>query len=369
VSEVLDLTTDDTGDSQRMVEIDAVLFVVRGLNGSQLGFNFLQEINMQFNYFATDHSEDGWGFKGPGGDIGKPGAALPGLDKVSAGFVQGWLFGAAADYVVNIFNATAQQVAVLARPHLTTSSGTPATFLAGAEVVFTVTGNIGGDIRPYSFGTTLAVTPTLLRTPAEDGTPRVRLVVEVGRSSGLAAALEVDTSANPLFEKSQVTSEAVINLGQTLILSGISQRESRTGISGVPVLMYIPILKYLFSTRTKVESDSAVIILLTPREPAFADEQNQKAKAQFLEKRRAYLQAKQGTPEDMQRFRERYPDWMQLPPNRFASHFFLMENSELYRAVSGEDLLSDDLDLALLGPKANKKKKDVPRFQPVFQSD
>ena len=72
--------------------------------------------------------------------------------------------------------------------------------------------------------------------------------------------------------------------------------------------------------------------------------------------RRAFLKARQGTEEDMRRFRERYPDWDQIPPNRFASHFFLMENSELYRAASGQDLTSEDLDLELLGPKSNKKR-------------
>ena len=45
------------------------------------------------------------------------------------------------------------------------------------------------------------------------------------------------------------------------------------------------------------------------------------------------------------------------PPNRFASHFFLMENSELYRKVSGQDLKPDtlDIDIDLLG--ASRKKK------------
>ena len=77
----------------------------------------------------------------------------------------------------------------------------------------------------------------------------------------------------------------------------------------------------------------------------------------FVEKRRAYLKAMHGTPEDMRRFRERYPDWNQFPPNRFASHFFMMENSELYRSASGQDLTSEDVDLELLGPKPGTKVK------------
>ena len=30
-----------------------------------------------------------------------------------------------------------------------------------------------------------------------------------------------------------------------------------------------------------------------------------------------------------------------------------MENSEIYRVVSGQDLISEDVNLELLGPKAN----------------
>ncbi len=336
-SDVLDLTSDDIGDPQRMIEIDAVLFVVGGLDERSVGFDFLRAVSLSFDYFASDHQRQGTGFAAPGtiGDVN-------GLAQ------EGWIFGASVDYLVNIANASHDRVAVLSRPHLTTLSGTPATFLAGGELVFRVSGNISGDIKPYPFGTTLTVTPTLLRTPAEDGTPRVHVGVEAGRTS-ILSLLDSDPEQPTAFQKVTVTSEAVLSLGQTLILSGLSQRESRTGRSGVPGLMHVPLLKYFFSTRTTIQSDSAVIILLTPRDAAYLDERTRIALEKFVEVRRALLQAKQGTEEDMQRFRERYPDWNKLAPNRFCSHFFLMETSEIYRTASGQELISEDLDLSLLG--------------------
>ena len=343
-SDVLDLTTDDVGDTQRMIEVDGIIFTLIRLDQTSVGFNFLKLVQTNFTYFAN-------------GNANGVGLAAPGTTGQLINLAQhGWLFVAAVDYSVNIANASTNRVAVLARPHLTTLSGTPATFLVGGEIVFKVSGLNSGDIKPFSFGTTLAVTPTLLRTPGEDGTPRVHITVEAGRLSVLAL-LDVATTAQDqvTFDKVQVTSQAVVGLGQTLILSGLSQRESRTGHAGVPGLMYVPILKYLFSQKTTTLSDNSVIILLTPRDPAFWDEQNRKALAEFVEKRRAFLQAKQGTPEDMQRYRERYPDWDQVAPNRFASHFFMMENSELYRNVSGQDLVGADLELKLLGPKPKKK--------------
>ena len=339
-SEVLDLTSDDTRDPQRMIEIDAVLFIMTGLDQQDAGFNFLKLINLNFNYFASDHKRQGTGYAVPPAVTGAVGSA----------YQWGWIFAAAASYSVNIANASSDRVAVLARPHLTALNGTPAKFLAGGELVYKVSGNISGDIKPYPFGTTLTVTPTLLRTPAEDGTPRVHLRVEAGRTSVLAL-LDQDPNQPTTFTKVTVASEAVLSLGQTLILSGLNQRESRTGITGVPYLRDIPILKYFFSTRTIVTADVAVIILLTPRDPAFQDERNRKALAEFVAMRRAFIKAKQGTEEDMQRFRERYPNWQQLPPNRFASHVFMLETSQLYRTLSGQDLTSDDVGLELLGPK------------------
>ena len=339
--EVLDMTSDDSGDPQRMIEFDAVLLIMTEVDQSNTGFNFLDLINLNFNYFDSSGT--------------RAGVHQPNLSGLAYGVSQsGWIFSAAASYSVNIANASEDKVAVLARPHLTALSGTTANFLAGGELVYKVSGNISGDIKPYPFGTTLKVTPTLLRTPAEDGTPRVHVKVEAGRLSVLSI-LDQDPNLPTNFSKVTVASEAVLSLGQTLILSGLSQREAHKGRSGVPYLRDIPILKYLFSVETTTKADVAVIILLTPRDAAFADERNRKALAEFVEMRRAFIKAKRGTEDDMRRFRERYPDWQTIAPNRFASHLFMLQTSELYRAISGQDLTSEDVGLELLGPEPDKE--------------
>jgi tetratricopeptide (TPR) repeat protein len=326
-SEVLDLTTEDVGDTQRLLEVDAILFSLIGLDSATAGHNFLKRVEVNASLF------DG---------------AMASFD---------WLYSAAISYEVNIANVVEERVAFLARPHLTTLSGTPATFIAGGDIVYQVTGLNSGDIKPYPFGTTLEVTPTLLRTRSEDGIPRVRIVVKAGRKSVLAlGGLDTELGeGSTAFANVEVTSEAVLNLNQTLILTGLNQRERRTGRSGVPVLKDIPIIKYLFSEKITRTSDTAIIILLTPRDPAFWDEQNRMDTEAFVKKRTAFIRALQGTEEDMRRFKERYPDWSQTVPNRFASHFFLMENSEAYRAVSGTDLASENLDLDILGKRAKAK--------------
>ena len=325
---ILDLTTDDAGDPHRLLEVDAIIFYVLGLDSKSLGHDFLRRVTVNASV----------------------------ADAANAGF--GWLYSAAISYEVNIANASQERVAFLARPHLTTLSGTPATFIAGGDTVYKVTGNVGGDIKTYPFGTSLDVTPTLLRTPSADGSPRVRLLVKAGRKSILSLdSPEAQATGNSVYGNVAVTSEAVLDLNQTLILTGLSQREQTVSRSGVPGLKSVPIIKYLFSQEKTITKDFSIIILLTPREPAFWDEQNHRALAEFVAKRRAYVQAAAGTAEDMQRFKERYPDWNKLAPNRFASHFFLMENSEIYRRVSGADLGNEALDFDILGKTPKNKAK------------
>lgn len=350
---VLDLTGVDTGDPQRMVEVDVVLFVVIGLDNTSIGFNFLQQISLSATYFTNSNART----KDVDGDwkgLLSP-ATVGNLVRLPS---WGSLLVASVDYDVNIANAVEERIAVLARPHLTTLSGTPASFLAGGEWVFRVSGLETGNIKPYPFGTSVTVTPTLLRTPGKDNEPRVHLDIIAKRTSVLEVLTAIANDEDVVFDQLSVNSHAVLHLGQTLILSGLNQREARTSDSGVPILKDIPLLKYVFSQTSTVETNTAIIILLTPRDPAFRDEQNRRALSAFVEQRRAFLKASQGTEKDMLKYRERYPNWQALPPNRFSSHFFLMQNSDLYRNVSGEDLIDEDLDLHLLENFDLKKKKD-----------
>jgi tetratricopeptide (TPR) repeat protein len=324
----LDLTTEDAGDPEQLLEVDAIIFYVLGLDSTSLGHDFLRRVTLNASV----------------------------ADAANAGF--GWLYSAAVSYEVNIANVSQERVAFLARPHLTALSGTPATFIAGGDTVYKVSGTTSGDIKSYPFGTSLEVTPTLLRTPGADGGPRVRLVIKAGRKSVLSLdSPEAQGTGSSVYGNVAVSSEAVLDLNQTLILTGLSQREQTVSKSGVPILKSIPVIKYLFSQEKTITKDFSIIILLTPREPAYWDEQNHRALVEFVEKRRAYVQATQGTAEDMQRFKERYPDWNKLAPNRFASHFFLMENSEIYRRVSGADLGNESLDFDILGKTPKNKAK------------
>jgi type IV pilus assembly protein PilQ len=51
---------------------------------------------------------------------------------------------------------------------------------------------------------------------------------------------------------------------ETIILGGLEQKRKQDSSSGVPFLSRIPILKWLFSSRTKTDSDSRLNIFIKP---------------------------------------------------------------------------------------------------------
>lgn len=64
-----------------------------------------------------------------------------------------------------------------------------------------------------------------------------------------------------------MTANALLRFGETMVLSGLREREVSSAASGVPVLNQVPIIQYLFNR--KVESDYAkhILVLVTPRRP------------------------------------------------------------------------------------------------------
>ena len=61
----------------------------------------------------------------------------------------------------------------------------------------------------------------------------------------------------------------VMNLGDTLVLGGLSEKESTTNRDGVPLLQDLPGVQYLFSQQQRTDYQRSVLILITPRPAAY----------------------------------------------------------------------------------------------------
>jgi hypothetical protein len=311
--DVLDLISEDLAGSDRMVEIDVAIIVVTDTISKSVGFDFLSMLSLDFS--AEKSKDKLWD----------------------------WDFSGKIDYNVNIANATEQLVDVVARPHLATLNGETAEFLAGGEIVFKVQGINSGRIQPYPYGIRVKVTPTILKTPGPNGETQVLMDIEASRLSvlGFQLAGTEQGSDDVSFDKTEVKSKALLPMNETLILSGLYQSEIRQRDGGVPVMRKIPFVKYFFSNESKVAEVLSTIIVVTPREPGILNEEHLRHLDWFIRRRAKYIEARRMGGEVLQQFKEEYPNWYKPQWNRYATHFFLLQRSSIYKELRGEDLRAD----------------------------
>jgi hypothetical protein len=314
--EVLYLTASSEAARDHMIEVDVVIVVVNETETRSFGFDFLQLVNFNYTYFKTDHQNLGTNFITPSS-----------VGTISNHHQYGSLLSASVDYDVNIANATDESASIVARPHLTTLSGEQAQFLSGGEIIFKVSGINSGDIKPYAFGIQLDVTPTVL--PSEDeGVVPVMLDVQASRTSVLGRLLTTPTNDDVNFDKTLVRSKALLNMNETLVLSGLYQREYRKRNSGVPYLRDIPLIRLFFSNEIEIDDVQSTVIFLTPRDPKLVNEETQKEISDFIERRKQYVEAvRTDSPDDVAKFEADYPDWFKPQPNSFATHIFMRERN------------------------------------------
>lgn len=172
----------------------------------------------------------------------------------------------ALSYSLNIANANNSVNEVLARPTLAAIEGQPSEFFSGINLsagVVSLSAQGGTTVVPLDkrFGIKLAVTPNFLPQG------RVQLKVEAQRTS-LNASSDNPRVAYQI-EIGEITANAhvVMNLGDTLVLSGLSEKSTSSTRDGVPGLQDVPVVQYLFSNKKTNELQRSVLILVTPRAP------------------------------------------------------------------------------------------------------
>ena len=134
-------------------------------------------------------------------------------------------------------------------------NGQSSEFFSGVEVNAAAVGGSNSDGATVEvdkeIGVKLSLTPEFL----DDG--RIKLDVTAERTflttpntSSVTFTLRIDTS------KTNVHANVAMNYGETLILSGLSEKETERTRDGVPLLQDIPGIQYLFSKRPPATSRS-----------------------------------------------------------------------------------------------------------------
>lgn len=294
--------------SNKMVILDVV--IIRTVESTKVsnGVNLLEGLRIQFTRSIVDST----------------------IETVDPTFTQSNISHSITDgidarsleYSLNIANTRSVRNEILARPSLIATDGQTSRFFSGINIVAAAVGggsDFGGGATinvERDIGVSLQVSPKFLNNG------QVKLNISAERTflanpntSAITFDLRIDTS------KTEVSADVVMNMGETLILSGLSEKETELIRDGVPFLQDIPIIQYAFSNKTALDFQRSVLILVTPRAPNYI----------YKEKNA------DGSYSRVSEFQSHYSDWFSPYPN-WASVFNHFESNQLYREFRTGDV-------------------------------
>jgi tetratricopeptide (TPR) repeat protein len=241
----------------------------------------------------------------------------------------------ALTYSLNIANAYSTLNEVLARPTLAALEGMRSEFFSGtslnAAVVSGGAGQSGSSVSlEKRYGVKLTVLPQILPNGM------IKLAIDASRTFLKPPSSDIGFTYKLEISEILANANVVMRMGDTLILGGLSEKETTNTRDGVPGLQDIPFWQYFFSHQARTDYQKSVLILITPR-PANYTWLSDESKAEFAK-----------NPDDpftpsMDVLRARYSDWFKPYPN-LASVFHHLNAADLYREFRTGDVTLETWD-------------------------
>jgi type IV pilus assembly protein PilQ len=146
----------------------------------------------------------------------------------------------------------------IAKPSVLTINGQKATIKQGIQVPYQTAAVGGGgtavpNIQFKDVVLQLDVTPIV----SPDG--RIMMEVELKRDT-----LGTQTPSGPAINTKEVKTKIIVEDGQTIVIGGVIDDQSNTTNEGIPGLVRVPLLKYLFGQERVNTRNSELLIFITP---------------------------------------------------------------------------------------------------------
>ncbi len=247
----------------QQVQVDVIVASVSRSEFRRMAFNFL--VNSKNTFFASTVGQatvnpqiigTGGTFSvAPGlqGAVGSPNGAP---DNIFGGILHsGWglLYFLQALRDENVLKT-------LAEPRVVTMSGRPASFLSGGEQAIPVPAGLGQvGVQFEEFGTRLNLLPIVL------GNGKIHLEVEPEVSNlDPASGTSIQGTIVPGRVVNRINTTVELESGQTFVIGGLIQHDVVANAQKTPVLGDLPFLGVAFSTKSFLETERELIIMVTP---------------------------------------------------------------------------------------------------------
>jgi len=168
-----------------------------------------------------------------------------------------------SDYVVDLEITAAQNEGrgeVVSAPRVITANGKEAVIEQGQEIPYQESSSSGATTTQFKKAVlALKVTPQI--------TPDDRIILDLTVSKDSVGAVVPSATGGfvPSIDTREITTQVLVNDGQTVVLGGILETERRDNVSKVPYLGDIPGLGVLFRSKSRTDNKDELLIFVTPK--------------------------------------------------------------------------------------------------------
>lgn len=246
------------------VLIEAVIIEVQlGPNTKDFGISYLQHPQTAGN--VTGVGAIGKPFYGPADFIGGGASSnSPVGSALQGGFNYLATFGGDLDVTLTAI-ATDSRARVLQRPRIQTSHAVQAQLFVGESRPYPTSSYYGGgaygsyaSIQQLQIGVTLDVTPLI----NPDGLVVMDIHQTIENYAGFTEIQGVGQVPNTT--RKEAAAKVAVRDHDTIMLGGLIETDRSKSGSGVPFLMDLPLLGYLFRTTSTSETRKEMIVLIRP---------------------------------------------------------------------------------------------------------
>ena len=168
-----------------------------------------------------------------------------------------------SDYVVDLEISAAQTEGrgeIVSAPRVITANGKEASIEQGVEIPYQESASSGATTTQFKKAVlSLKVTPQI--------TPDDRIILDLTVSKDNVGQVVPSATGGfvPSIDTREITTQVLVNDGQTVVLGGILETERRDVTNKVPYLGDIPGLGYLFRSKQKIDNKDELLIFVTPK--------------------------------------------------------------------------------------------------------
>ncbi|MCZ6560190.1 MAG: type IV pilus secretin PilQ [Gammaproteobacteria bacterium] len=167
------------------------------------------------------------------------------------------------DYIVDLELSALQAEGrgeIISTPRVVTANQKQASILQGVEIPYQESSSSGATTTQFKDAVLrLLVTPQI--TPDD----RIIMDLQVNQDTVGESVASATGGFVPSIDTREIITQVLVNDGETVVLGGIYETETREVVNQVPVLGDIPIIGRLFKSTVEVSNKSELLIFITPK--------------------------------------------------------------------------------------------------------